>query len=93
MLALVLLSHALLVGDALLAHGVGLDVSQRHGARVAADIHDVLEGHGGDPALGLPCLGDLCVKLVDLLQGETLGLVDKGPDEEDADEAASGRKS
>lgn len=32
-------------------------------------------------------MGDLGVELVDLLEGKTLGLVDHGPDEEDADEA------
>lgn len=42
-----------------------------------------------DETVGLPCLGDSLVHLVDVLEGETLGLVDEGPDEGDTDEAAS----
>ena len=52
-------------------------------------VLDILEGDGRNEARRLPGLGALAVKLVDLLEGKTLGLVDHGPDEEDADEAAS----
>jgi hypothetical protein len=52
-------------------------------------ILNVLERDGRDEARGLPRLADLAVELVDLLQRQTLGLVDHSPDEEDADEAAS----
>lgn len=52
------------------------------------DILDVLEGDGRNEARRLPGLGDLSVKFVDLLERKTLGLVDHGPHEEDADEAA-----
>lgn len=73
--------------DGLLPHGVGLDIGQALVAHVAADLSDLLEGHGRDEALGLPRLGDLGVQLVDLLEGETLGLVDHQVDEGNADEA------
>lgn len=76
--SLELLSHdTLLVSDRLLAHGACLDVGKRVVARsTTSNILDFLEGNGGNEALGLPGLGDLSVELVDLFQGESLGLVD-----------------
>lgn len=43
----------------------------------------------GNEAPRLPRVGNLLVHLVDILEGESLGLVDHGPDEGDADEAAA----
>ena len=54
-----------------------------------SDVLNLLERNCGHEAMALPRLGDLGVELVDLLEREALGLVDHGPDEEDADEAAS----
>jgi len=39
------------------------------------------------PVLGLVCLRDFVVELVDLLEGQALGLVDEEVDKRDADEA------
>jgi hypothetical protein len=52
-------------------------------------VLNILERDGGNEARRLPRVGALSVELVDLLEGEALGLVDHGPDEEDADETAS----
>lgn len=86
---LILLAHsALLVSDALLAHSSVLNVCKRLVARSAAgDILHLLEGNSGYEALGLPGLGDLAVELVDLFQGESLGLVDHEVNEYAADTA------
>ena len=77
------------MSSAPLAGSISLDVSKAGAAVIGLHILNVLEGDAGDEARGLPGLGALAVELVDLLEGETLGLVDHGPDEEDADEAAS----
>jgi len=79
----------LLVLDTLLPHGSSLKVSQRALPRAIAigDILNILEADSGHKALALPRLVDLAVKLVDLLEGQTLSLVDHAPNECDADEA------
>jgi hypothetical protein len=79
----------LLVLDTLLPHGSSLKVSQRAlpCAIAVSDIANVLEADSRYESLALPRLADLAVELVNLLQGQTLGLVDHGPDECDADEA------
>ena len=77
----------LVVLDAPLAGSLLLDIRKGHVPVVGLDVLDVLEGDSGHETLGLPCVGDLGVELVDLLEGKTLGLVDHAPDEEDADEA------
>ena len=77
------------MSSAPLAGSISLDVSKAGAAVIGLHILNVLEGDAGDEARGLPGLGALAVELVDLLEGETLGLIDHAPDEEDADEAAS----
>lgn len=77
------------VSSAPLARSISLNVSKAGAAVVGLHVLNILEGDGGDEARGLPGLGALAIELVDLLEGETLGLVDHAPDEEDADEAAS----
>lgn len=77
------------MSSAPLTGSISLDVSKAGAAVVGLHVLNVLEGDGRDKARGLPGLGALAVELVDLLEGETLGLVDHAPDEEDADEAAS----
>jgi hypothetical protein len=72
-----------------LAGGLSLCISQAHTAVVNMHILNVLEGDGRDKSRRFPRLADFAVKLVNLLKRQTLGLVDHGPDEEDADEAAS----
>jgi hypothetical protein len=62
-----------------LTGGLSLSISQAHTAVVNMHILNVLKGDGRDES----------VKLVNLLERQTLGLVDHGPDKEDADEAAS----
>lgn len=52
---------------------------------LTSDVTDISVVKGRLPAGRVPCLGDLGVELVDLLQGETLGLVDKEVDEDKAD--------
>lgn len=84
-----LLVDALSVLRAPLAGSVSLNLSKTLAAGVGVNILDVLEGHSRNEALRLPCLVDLAVELVDLLEGKSLGLVDHGPHEEDTDEAAS----
>lgn len=81
--------HDLLVLDALLSHRSILKISQRVLPRAVfiSDVLNVLEADGRHEALALPRLADLEVKLVDLLEGQTLGLVDHEVDEGDADEA------
>lgn len=81
--------RALLVRDALLAHDLALDLREAHAARVGVDVLDLLERHRGHEALALPRDADLAVQLVDLLEREALGLVDHGPHEDDADDAAA----
>jgi hypothetical protein len=78
----------LLVLHALLPHRSSLQISQGALPRTfASNILDVLEADGRDEALALPRLADLAVELVDLLEGQALGLVDHEVDEGDADEA------
>jgi hypothetical protein len=72
-----------------LASSLTLDFRKRHVSSVCLNILYVLEGNTGHEAGGIPRMGNLSVKLVDLLESKALGLVDHGPDEEDADEAAS----
>lgn len=79
----------LVVLSAPLAGRLGLGISQAHAAVVGVNILNILERDGGNEARGLPCLADLAVELVNLLERQTLGLVDHGPGEEDTDEAAS----
>jgi hypothetical protein len=77
--ALVLLAHSggLLVSNASLAHSRVLNIGKRLVATgTASDILYFLEGNSGNEALGLPGLGNLAIELVDLLQSESLGLVD-----------------
>jgi hypothetical protein len=65
------------VSKTLLAHSSVLNLCKRLVARgTALDVLDFLEGNSGYEALGLPGLGYLAVELVDLLQSESLGLVD-----------------
>ena len=47
------------------------------------------EAHGGNPGRALARAGALAVHLVDLLEGQTLGLVDEEVDEGDAEEAGA----
>ena len=68
---------------------MSLSISQARTAVVNGSILDILEGDRGNEARRLPRLGNLAVKLIDLLERKTLSLVDHSPDEEDADEAAS----
>jgi hypothetical protein len=72
-----------------LAGSISLDISQACTAGVGIHVLNILERDGGNETRRLPRVGALSVELVDLLEGESLGLVDHGPDEEDADEAAS----
>jgi hypothetical protein len=72
-----------------LAASLSLGVSQAHAASVNMGILNILERHAWNEAGRLPRLADLAVQLVDLLERQTLGLVDHGPGEEDTDEAAS----
>ena len=84
-----LLVHDLLVLNALLPHSSILKISQRvlPGAVLIGNVLNILEADSRNEALALPRLADLEVKLVDLLEGQTLGLVDHEVDEGDADEA------
>lgn len=76
---LCLLKHLIAGSDRGLALGLSLGAS---GIPVAILLAD----HGA-VSLALPCLADSVVKLVDLLEGKILGLVDEGPDESDGDPA------
>jgi hypothetical protein len=76
---LVLLTHSggLLVSNASLAHSRVLNICKGLVATgTASDILYFLEGNSGNEALRLPGLGYLAVELVNLLQSESLGLVD-----------------
>jgi hypothetical protein len=65
------------VSKTLLAHSSVLNLGKRLVARgTALDILDFLEGNSGYEALGLPGFGYLAIELVDLLQSESLGLID-----------------
>jgi hypothetical protein len=78
----------LLVLHALLPHRSSLQIGQGALPRAfASDVLDVLEADSRDEALALPRLADLAVELVDLLEGQALGLVDHEVDEGNADEA------
>ena len=77
------------VYNAPLAHSLALSLDERHVPVINVRVLHVLEGDGRHEALRFPGLVDLGIQLVDLLERKTLGLVDHGPDEEDADEAAS----
>ena len=63
-------------------------ILHRHLAPRIAHLLDVLERDLRAERLALPRLGDNAVELVDLLERQTLGLVDHEVDEGDADEAA-----
>lgn len=80
------------VRDGLLADGAGFQVGQALLTAVGAagDGLDFGEGDSGDEVIRAPGLADFGVELVDLFEGEALGLVDEAPDEEDADETAGG---
>ena len=84
-----LLVHDLLVLHGLLPHSSILKISQRvlPGAVLIGNVLNILEADSRNEALALPRLVDLEVELVDLLKGQTLGLVDHEVDEGDADEA------
>lgn len=76
----------------LLPHSAGLQIRQTalpHSARALLIRHilNILKANGGHEIVRLPGLGDLGVKFVDLLERQTLGLVDHKVDEGDADEA------
>lgn len=65
---------------------VGLNLELREvSALLVGDVTDISEVNGRLPAGRLPSLGDLGVELVNLLEGKTLGLVDKEVDEDKAD--------
>ena len=75
-----MLKLVLLLGVSLKLGKTGLPVSLGH-------IPDVGEVDRGDETLRLPGLGDLAIKLIDLLERETLGLVDAGVHKDKRDEA------
>lgn len=50
---------------------------------------DFPERYGGNPTGTVSCITDLAIQLVDLLQGESLGLVDHEVNKCNADEAAT----
>ena len=83
------LLRVFVVGGAPLARSIGLDLGKASTAVVGVHVLDILEREGRNEARGLPGLGALAVELVDLLERKSLGLVDHGPDEEDANKAAS----
>jgi hypothetical protein len=66
---------------------LSLSVSE-HLATRSRDALAVLPGLGGLPVLGLAGNANFIVELIDLLEGETLGLVDEEVDEGDAQETA-----
>jgi hypothetical protein len=84
-----LLVEALGVLSAPLAGSVVLDVGERCPAVVGTNVLNILERDAGNEAGRLPGLADLAVELIDLLERQTLGLIDHGPNEECADEAES----
>ena len=84
-----LLGQDLVFLHGLLADGIALGLSQRHVPDVLLCFLDIDEGDCGHEAGRLPCVLNLGVQLVDLLERKTLGLVDHGPREEDANEAAA----
>jgi hypothetical protein len=84
-----LLIVVLIVLSAPLTARISLDISQASATVVGMHVLNILERDRGNKARRLPCVGALAVKLVDLLEGEALGLIDHSPDEEDADKAAS----
>ena len=70
---------------------VGILLAPKNAALVSDRSPPLLEGGSGHPVLALPRRAQalhLRVQFVDLLQGQTLGLVDEEVDESDADEAA-----
>jgi hypothetical protein len=84
-----LVESSLGVLSAPLAGSLGLHLSQALATVVTVNVLHILEGNAGNEARRLPGLADLAVKLVDLLERQTLGLVDHSPDEEGADETES----
>jgi hypothetical protein len=66
-----------------------LSLNKRHLPVVDTSVLDLLKADSRNKALGLPCLANLGVQLIDLFERKTLGFVDHSPDEEDTDEAAS----
>ncbi len=69
--------------------GVVVERLFHDGAGRVGDALALLESHGRREVLGLASRRDSLVQLVDLLERESLGLVDEEVDEGDADEAAS----
>jgi hypothetical protein len=74
------LKLVLLLSISLKLRKVGLAVSFSH-------VPDIGEVDRGDETSGLPCLGDLSIELVDLLERETLGLIDAGIHKDKRDKA------
>ena len=75
--------HALLPHSSVLKIGQGV----LPGTILVGNVLNILEADSRNEALALPRLVDLEVELVDLLEGQTLGLVDHEVDEGDTDEA------
>jgi hypothetical protein len=84
-----LLSSNLLMLHTLLPHRRILQIRQRALARTTSvrNVLNVLETDCWHKALALPRLADFAVELVDLLERQTLSLVDHEVDKGDADEA------
>lgn len=81
--------NRIVVLDGLLAVGNVLDLKKRHVANVSTDLGYLLKADCGNEARRLPGLGNLAIELVDLFEGQTLGLVDESPDEEEAEYTAA----
>lgn len=60
-------------------------ILHRQLAAAVAHLLNILEADLRPERLALPCLSNDAVELVDLLEGQTFGLVDHEPDEGDAD--------
>jgi hypothetical protein len=66
-----------------------LHFNKAHMSIIHICILDLLKGNRRHKAFGSPGLIDLGIKLVNLLERETLGFIDHGPHEKDAKEAAA----
>ena len=75
--------------NGLLTFNTSFKICERLTASVDAEVLNLDERNGRDGTPSLPRLGDLPVKLVDLFEGQTLGLTDAKEDEEHADETAA----
>lgn len=84
MLLLMLLNSLVL----LIVRGLSVLIS-KHLSTGSRHALAVLPGFRGLPLCGLARHADLVVELIDLFEGETLGLVDEEVDKGDADEAAA----